>query len=345
MVNVGGGRVYFIEADAGAVVRAWVEELGTETSHSAHSMWEGIRNICSERYVIDRSVHSLRSFWMRAQAQRQKLLATSKTVSSVLMKSSGHATTEVVSLLPHKRSWREHIQLTSSTSIDNIADFNYVDMDKYLAQQPKLRDVEGSGAATEGERAIHAAWRHMRRAAGNTVQEEGSVESSGGAGRLQSDVEAEPQSSEGQAVGNQEVELARSVATDGSEGQSSWMRRSGTETRPKSVRARKEADRRNREDALFTDSSEEITSRFDTVSEALMLMENSMANSQTGETMNDMERAMTSSLPHDNPLYKKIMLVTEKRWEKYLLGAGEDGYTGVWRGRNGAYGRNRQYAA
>lgn len=42
-------------------------------------------------------------------------------------------------------------------------------------------------------------------------------------------------------------------------------------------------------------------------------MENSMDNSETGEVMTDMERAMTSLLLHYGPLYKKIMPVLEKQ--------------------------------
>lgn len=97
-------------------------------------MWDAIRNICATCYNIHRTVPSIRSFWMRAQVQCQKWLDASKTVSRVLLKSSGHAPTEVDLVTATQKTWRENMALTSFTAVKNIGDLKYIDKAQYLGQ-------------------------------------------------------------------------------------------------------------------------------------------------------------------------------------------------------------------
>lgn len=56
-----------------------------------------------------------------------------------------------------KKTWREHMALTTSTSVDNIANFKWINMGQYWGQQPKVCDVYGSREATEGAWELNAA--------------------------------------------------------------------------------------------------------------------------------------------------------------------------------------------
>lgn len=111
---------------------------------------------------------------------------------------------------------------------------------------------------------ITAARRHMRR---------------GGVRVPRTIAEVEPQSSDVQAMENEEMGLACSAATEQDEGRSSCMLCGGLGERPVSLSARREDERRNRDHVALNDGTVAMTSTFDTVGDALMRM----ANNHTGK--------------------------------------------------------------
>lgn len=67
-----------------------------------------------------------------------------------MAKSSGQAPSELGLVAAMEKRWCENGALNTSTSADSIYDFRYVGMAEYLVQQPKFRNVCGSGEATDG---------------------------------------------------------------------------------------------------------------------------------------------------------------------------------------------------
>lgn len=55
------------------------------------------------------------------------------------------------------------MEMTKSTSAVDIDDVKYVEMVLYVGEQPKFRDIVGSGESTNGARAISSDQSQMRR--------------------------------------------------------------------------------------------------------------------------------------------------------------------------------------
>lgn len=61
---------------------------------------------------------------------------------------------------------------------------------------------------------------------------------------------------------------------------------------------------------------------FRTVCDAIMLM----TTSHAGETVNGMKSGTISSLSHESILQRMVVSVKEKRWEKRLVGDGNQSF-------------------
>lgn len=152
-----------------------MEQSEIGTSRTAAGMWEATHKICATRCQFDRTVLTIRYFGMPAQEQYQKWFLASETVSSLLLKSSGHAPTEVEIVGATQKTWCENVELTMCISVENIADLKEIDMAQYSGQKEKFRDVCGSGEGTDEARGIDAACRKLRAGDGD-----GCIEDVGG---------------------------------------------------------------------------------------------------------------------------------------------------------------------